>query len=273
MIKNQPGERLEPGITGDTMREHLHRYAIALDMANGKDVLDFACGEGYGAMLLAGKARSVTAIDIDEPTIKKAISKYKAGNLHFKSGSVPELENLKDQFHLVTSFETIEHLDNHEEFLSALKKTMKPGGLLLLSTPEKASYSDKTGYKNPFHKKELYGDELKQLIQKYFKHARFYGQVSICGSLILDENNQILGRLYEGDLENIETVRELDPAYWFVLASDGDLPEFSPGFFSSGMGPDKMLYEQTKKVKKTITYRLGAVLLVPFRLLLSVFRK
>ena len=47
------GERYLPEMEGDIEMEHLHRYAIARDLAYGKDVLDIACGEGYGSELLA----------------------------------------------------------------------------------------------------------------------------------------------------------------------------------------------------------------------------
>ncbi len=43
------GERYVPGVIGDIELEHLHRYYLARELALGKDVLDIACGEGYGS--------------------------------------------------------------------------------------------------------------------------------------------------------------------------------------------------------------------------------
>ncbi|HNP61759.1 MAG TPA: hypothetical protein PKM72_13020, partial [Nitrospirales bacterium] len=43
------GERYVPGVIGDIELEHLHRYYLARELAVGKDVLDIACGEGYGS--------------------------------------------------------------------------------------------------------------------------------------------------------------------------------------------------------------------------------
>jgi predicted RNA methylase len=59
------GERCVPW-TDDlqVVYEHYHRYALAARFTNGARVLDLACGEGYGAALLAAGARDVVAVDI-----------------------------------------------------------------------------------------------------------------------------------------------------------------------------------------------------------------
>jgi protein-L-isoaspartate O-methyltransferase len=61
MTTGWTGERLEPHITNETMLEHLHRYAVAVELVNGRTVLDIACGEGYGTSLLSAKAEKITA--------------------------------------------------------------------------------------------------------------------------------------------------------------------------------------------------------------------
>src|SRR5256885_16823278 len=57
------GERYVPSMRGQIKYEHLHRYAIASQLVAGRDVLDLACGEGYGANLLAKRAASVIGVD------------------------------------------------------------------------------------------------------------------------------------------------------------------------------------------------------------------
>src|SRR5580693_4504241 len=81
------GERLVPSLTGDIVLEHLHRYLFAMELAAGKDVLDIACGEGYGGNLLAIRARSVTGVDISMETVQHARTKYSRSNLTFLQGS------------------------------------------------------------------------------------------------------------------------------------------------------------------------------------------
>lgn len=81
------GERYLPEFDGDWTLEHLHRYLLACELAADKIVLDIACGDGYGAAMLAKHAVDVTGVDIDSPTVERARSKYKANNLRFLQGS------------------------------------------------------------------------------------------------------------------------------------------------------------------------------------------
>ncbi len=66
------GERYIPSEQGEVRVEHMHRYAAVQKVAADKDVLDVACGEGYGARLLAASARSVTGVDISEEAVRHA---------------------------------------------------------------------------------------------------------------------------------------------------------------------------------------------------------
>ncbi|MBL7749096.1 MAG: class I SAM-dependent methyltransferase, partial [Chitinophagaceae bacterium] len=160
---NWTGERLETFVFNESTIEHLHRYAIACGLAAGKTVLDIACGEGYGSYLLAAKAASVTGMDIDNTTIKKATQKYPKENLRFTQATAEKIPAADAQFDMVVSFETLEHLEDHDTMIKEIKRVLKPGGLLVISTPDKKNYSDKRNYKNPFHLKELYRNEFEAL--------------------------------------------------------------------------------------------------------------
>ena len=48
------GERFIPGTAGEIWHEHWHRYHFAAPLVAGLDVLDVACGEGYGSALMRG---------------------------------------------------------------------------------------------------------------------------------------------------------------------------------------------------------------------------
>ena len=78
------GERYMPGEGGAQIAyEHMHRYIFALRWAEGKQVLDLACGNGYGAALLARQARHVWAIDLDEETLVSAGRDWYRENITF----------------------------------------------------------------------------------------------------------------------------------------------------------------------------------------------
>jgi ubiquinone/menaquinone biosynthesis C-methylase UbiE len=271
--KNRTGERLETTIFNETAIEHLHRYAIALDFVKNKKVLDIACGEGYGANLLAAYAESITGVDIDRSTIEKAIKKYTAKNITFKEGSVSNIPCKAGFFDIVISFETIEHTDEHDQFLTEVKRVLKPDGLFITSTPDKANYSDVPGYKNPFHKKELYDNEFTGLIKKYFSFTAFYVQSSFLGSFIGRKNETLIEKIYAGDYAAIS--KDIPPAvlYHFAFASEKEFPRPSASLFQNQQILNNLLEEQKLAVKKTITYRTGNIILSPLKFIRSLFRK
>ena len=267
------GERLETFITNETMTEHLHRYALAMEFIAGKKVLDIACGEGYGTNLMAKKALHVTGIDIDNASIENAKKKYTAGNIVFTTSSVLKIPATNNSFDVITCFETLEHINEQKEMLIELKRVLSPSGILLISTPDKKNYSDKAGYKNPFHKKELYEQEFKNLVSSYFSNTCYYRQSSYTGSMILNEKQSDIQNYYSGDFENINTAAVEDPLYLIAIASENELPVLAGSFFKHPKTIALLLEEQTEAVKKTTTYRTGHILLLPFKFIRTLFRK
>ncbi|PJB71599.1 MAG: class I SAM-dependent methyltransferase, partial [Armatimonadetes bacterium CG_4_9_14_3_um_filter_66_14] len=72
------GERFTPECVREMWYEHYHRYAFARALVAGKSVADIACGEGYGAALLAQSASSVVGIDLSAEAINHAQQRYAA---------------------------------------------------------------------------------------------------------------------------------------------------------------------------------------------------
>src|SRR2546426_860879 len=82
------GERYLPSLGGEIALEHYHRYALARELVAGKEVLDIACGEGYGTALLATAAARVTGVDLDAGTLDHAQRRYGGlANVRFRLGS------------------------------------------------------------------------------------------------------------------------------------------------------------------------------------------
>ncbi len=172
------GERFTPECVREIAHEHWHRYAFALALAPGKRVLDAACGEGYGAALLARAGADVLAVDVDGEVVEHARLRY--GGLHglaFEQADATRLGHLSDaSFDLIVSFETLEHVEAQEHLLDGFARLLRPSGLLLVSTPDKRNYSDATGETNPHHVRELYRDEFEALLAPRFPHVRLYAQ-------------------------------------------------------------------------------------------------
>ena len=190
MSESPTGERFVPGLDGKIALEHWHRYRLAARLVPQKDVLDVACGEGYGSAFLAGSgARSVVGIDIDAQTVLLATERYKAPGLRFQASDCTELPLPDACMDLVVSFETIEHHNQHDKMLCEFSRVLRPDGQLLLSSPDRVVYSQQEGHQNPFHVKELDRLELLSLLEAHFPHVQLWGQRAQTVSLIAREHS------------------------------------------------------------------------------------
>jgi SAM-dependent methyltransferase len=220
------GERYIPGVPGVIELEHMHRFALALPLTKGKRVLDVASGEGYGSYLLATDAESVVGVDISAEAIGHATHRYIATNLEFRQGSCAALPVEDESIDLVVSFETIEHHDQHQEMMREIARVLRPDGLLLISSPNKKTYSDVPGSHNSFHVKELYLDEFQALLHQHWPNVALYGQRVLTSSLILPlvpACNEF--RLIRRADDGMETIQSVDPSVYFIaLASKVTLP-------------------------------------------------
>lgn len=181
------GERFTPECVREIWYEHFHRYVVARAWVRGRQVLDAACGEGYGSALLADAADRVTGVDISETAIGHAQERYReVANLDFQTGDCTRLDFPDRHFDGIVSFETLEHLAEQEAMLGEFRRVLKPDGLLILSSPDREQYSEQAGHDNPYHVKELNRAELETLLSRYFPAYRLLGQKLIFQSAIWD---------------------------------------------------------------------------------------
>lgn len=192
--------------------EHLIRYCLAKRLVYNKVVLDIACGTGFGTKILAlAQAEKVVAIDIDEEAIKKAKKENFCENIVYKRGNAEKLEEKDNFFDIIVSFETIEHLKNHDKYLSQLKRVAKDEGLVLISTPNKEVF----GQKNPFHFKEFGQDEFREILGKYFKFVLLLEQGNGIASFIKAGSKTEKGKLTGADFGQ--------PLYFIAICSQKEL--------------------------------------------------
>jgi 2-polyprenyl-3-methyl-5-hydroxy-6-metoxy-1,4-benzoquinol methylase len=172
------GERMVPGkVDSILLREHVARYRFALEHAEGKKVLDVACGVGYGSYILAAKARNVVGLDISKDAIDFAKLNYSAPNMEFTVSDVLSIPFDDKSFDLIVAFEIFEHLADTQKFLNELKRVYKDGGMIILSTPNR-DYPKST-VENPFHLKEYDLDEFTNEIRNVFPgEIEIFGQFS-----------------------------------------------------------------------------------------------
>jgi SAM-dependent methyltransferase/predicted nuclease with TOPRIM domain len=168
-----------PGIEDRKLEiEHMQRYMSVRPLVKGLDVLDLACGEGYGSAFLAETAASVLGVDIDRDTVEQAAVKYKRDNLRYRQGDAARIPLEDRSVDAVVSFETIEDIDEtlQHQFLKEINRVLKEDGILIMSTPNKAVYSDRYDYFNEFHIHEFYLDEFLDFLRAYFPFVKLYQQ-------------------------------------------------------------------------------------------------
>lgn len=212
------GERFLPEICeGEIAIEHYQRYRFASQMTLGKLVLDAACGEGYGSSLIAQNAKKVIGLDIDKEAVNNANSKYGNDKLSFVEGSVETLPFENAYFDMVISYETIEHVNEsvQKAFLTEIKRVLKPGGILIMSTPNKTVYTDSVSSHNQFHIKEFYIQEYVDFLHEQFAYVELFSQFPDTGYFIL-RDEQGASMSYPG--QNIEKSR-----YVIAICSDEEV--------------------------------------------------
>ena len=170
------GERFTPECVREIWYEHVHRYVLAGEAVTGLNVLDAACGEGYGSCYLAGLAKHVTGVDISGQSISHASARYQAGNLSFLQADCRKLPFPDGHFDCIVSFETLEHMQEQEQLLAEFRRVLATNGFLLISSPDKAIYSKQMQNENPFHLRELERQEFEDLLVAEFPAVRLMGQ-------------------------------------------------------------------------------------------------
>lgn len=228
------GERLVTSLSGGIVCEHLHRYAIAREMVAGKDVLDIACGEGYGVALFAQCARSVVGVDVDRAVVEHAEAKYGGGNTRFLQGECVAIPLGEASVDVVVSFETIEHIREQEQFLAEVRRVLRPGGILIVSTPDKRVYTDQLGNRNQFHPRELEAEEFYSLLAQHFTHTATLSQRVGLGSFVapMHRGDDIEIGNHRGDWSGIDfTPGVADGVYLLAVCSNAPLPPVRVGFF------------------------------------------
>ncbi|MGY4103307.1 class I SAM-dependent methyltransferase [Nocardia sp. R16R-3T] len=159
------GERTVPGITEENywFRRHEIVYARLLERCAGKTVLEAGSGEGYGANMIADVAIEVIGLDYDANAVEHVRTRYP--RVEIIQGNLAALPLADDSVDVVVNFQVIEHLWDQSQFIRECLRVLRPGGELLISTPNRITFSPgRDTPLNPFHTRELNADELTGLL-------------------------------------------------------------------------------------------------------------
>lgn len=155
------------GLKKNPFRENLHRrYQHCLKFIEGQVVLDIPCGMGWGTSMLQG-AREIHGVDISEEAIREARQRYpgikfSVGNMTRFAADFPAAF-----FDLIVCLEGFEHITflEGQAFLKNVQRALKPGGLLILSTP--LLYQDQYHSGNKYHLCEYKESELIETLKEH----------------------------------------------------------------------------------------------------------
>lgn len=166
------GERTVPGIDREqywfARHEVVYRWVTqhVMQPRAGAVVLDAGCGEGYGAELLDGPRSTVVALDYDEITIGHVGRRYP--RLCAVRGNLDSLPLRDEAADLVVSLQVIEHLWDLPRFLRECRRVLRPGGSLVVSTPNRPVFSPGLGRgeppTNPFHVEEFDAEQVANVL-------------------------------------------------------------------------------------------------------------
>jgi SAM-dependent methyltransferase len=175
------GERTLPDVPQENYwyQRHLVVYEWLASIVAGQRVIDMACGEGYGADLLAQTAVSVVGVDANPEAYEHARGKYVRPNLSFERELIEEYRAEAD---IVVFLQTLEHVQDPDRILRHFIEILEgSAGKLVVSTPNVLTLAPQGQRKseNPWHVKEYTPAEFAVVLDKFSNDVKLYGLFSV----------------------------------------------------------------------------------------------
>ena len=166
------GERTVPGLAEEAYwfarHEVVYEWVAARLAEHAGTVIDAGCGEGYGAARLAAAGHRVLALEYDPAVCVHAAAAYPG--ITVVRANLVSLPLQPGSVDAVVTLQVVEHLWDVRTFLRECHRVLRPGGVLIASTPNRPVFS--TGLArgeqpvNPFHVEEFDAEQLLGLLRE-----------------------------------------------------------------------------------------------------------
>ena len=173
----------------------LYAYKAASEYVKG-NIIELGSGEGYGIQMLAPLAERYLAVDKFDTDISGH------ANVEFRKQLLPSLAGIADNtFDFAVTFQVIEHIQDDKTFIAEIHRVLKPGGMLLLTTPNRPMSLTR----NPWHIREYSASELASIVGKSFGMVEVKG---VYGSPVVmeyhEKNKASVQRITKFDILNLQ---------------------------------------------------------------------
>jgi SAM-dependent methyltransferase len=172
------GERTLPDVPEENywFRRHLAVYRWIAARCGGARVVDMACGEGYGAAILAETAAEVIGVDANPEAFEHARLRYRAPNLAFERALIEEFDR-GAPVDAIVFLQTVEHVEEPQRLLERFRSLLAPGGVMYVTTPNRLTLAPPGAERsdNPWHVREYAPEEFEALVRRVFGAIELLG--------------------------------------------------------------------------------------------------